>query len=477
MIGFETIGNATAIVFDGKPLLATDPWIAGDAYFGSWGMRYVIPAEQKSHILDCEYCWLSHGHPDHTNAASLDMLAGKTLLLPDHEGRRMEKDLRQMGFRVRVLKDREWVQLSAHVKIMCIADYFQDGILLIDVNGRLLVDLNDATDRGWGGFVRKIVRDYPVSFMLKLFGYGDADMINVRDESGKRLLPVAPTHDQASRDFWDRLFVEKLTHFAHLFGTKYIIPFSIFHRYQRTDSAWAEDYTTPLDKYDLFKTAGVEMLPAFIRWDCETDHFERINPPEAPLELKSPEDFGDDWNQNLDAEEKRRLVEYFTRIDFLRPHLDQVDFVVGGERIPIVMNPVAKTGRRITFETPRASLIAAVDYQVFDDLLIGNFMKTTVHGNWGHGVAPHILYEHLTPFIARYADNAGLRTAHELKEYLSLYMKRSPLDFLLHRLSSRRSSGCAATCSRAPDLAGSPPVRTLSLSAEAVIRLHSRRVA
>ena len=54
MIGFETIGNATAIVFDGKPLLATDPWIARDAYFGSWGTRYTIPAEQKSHVLALE---------------------------------------------------------------------------------------------------------------------------------------------------------------------------------------------------------------------------------------------------------------------------------------------------------------------------------------------------------------------------------------------------------------------------------------
>jgi len=28
-IGFDTIGNATLIVYDGRPLLATDPWIKG----------------------------------------------------------------------------------------------------------------------------------------------------------------------------------------------------------------------------------------------------------------------------------------------------------------------------------------------------------------------------------------------------------------------------------------------------------------
>ena len=36
MIGFETIGNATIICHDGGPVLATDPWLIGSAYFGSW---------------------------------------------------------------------------------------------------------------------------------------------------------------------------------------------------------------------------------------------------------------------------------------------------------------------------------------------------------------------------------------------------------------------------------------------------------
>jgi hypothetical protein len=33
-------------------------------------------------------------------------------------------------------------------------------------------------------------------------------------------------------------------------------------------------------------------------------------------------------------------------------------------------------GRGITFEAPRHSLLTAVRYEIFDDLLIGNFVKT-----------------------------------------------------------------------------------------------------
>src|SRR4051794_31492460 len=35
-LGFDTIGNATLIAYDGGPVLATDPWLDGPAYFGSW---------------------------------------------------------------------------------------------------------------------------------------------------------------------------------------------------------------------------------------------------------------------------------------------------------------------------------------------------------------------------------------------------------------------------------------------------------
>ena len=40
MLGFETIGNATLTVFDGKPVLSTDPWLDGKPYFGSWTHAY-----------------------------------------------------------------------------------------------------------------------------------------------------------------------------------------------------------------------------------------------------------------------------------------------------------------------------------------------------------------------------------------------------------------------------------------------------
>jgi L-ascorbate metabolism protein UlaG (beta-lactamase superfamily) len=118
MLGFETIGNATAICYDDVPVLATDPWIAGDAYFGSWASPYAIPQAQLDAIRRTKYIWLSHGHPDHTNPVSLDILSGKTILLPDHVGGRMARDLTALGFSVQIMPDRKWLPLSPGIKAM-----------------------------------------------------------------------------------------------------------------------------------------------------------------------------------------------------------------------------------------------------------------------------------------------------------------------------------------------------------------------
>ena len=74
-VGFDTIGNAILICYDqGSPVLVTDPWITGSAYLGSWNFSHEIPAEQLTAIRNTRYVWLSHGHPDHLQAESIEQL-------------------------------------------------------------------------------------------------------------------------------------------------------------------------------------------------------------------------------------------------------------------------------------------------------------------------------------------------------------------------------------------------------------------
>ena len=165
-------------------MLATDPWVRGSAYFGSWGLSHEVPAAQDAAIRAAGAVWFSHGHPDHLNPASLPLFRDTRILLPDHVGGRIARDLTRDGYRVEVLPDRTWVRISDRVRVLCIADEGQDAVLLVDVGGRLVVNLNDAQDRGWGRLVKRVIRHFPRSFLLRLSGYGDADMINFVDEDG-----------------------------------------------------------------------------------------------------------------------------------------------------------------------------------------------------------------------------------------------------------------------------------------------------
>ena len=79
-IGFETIGNATIIFHCNGPLLTTDPWIYGEPYFGSWRMSHEIPEKQLMNINQSKYFWISHGHPDHLDLATLDYHKNKIIL-------------------------------------------------------------------------------------------------------------------------------------------------------------------------------------------------------------------------------------------------------------------------------------------------------------------------------------------------------------------------------------------------------------
>ncbi|MEO2138460.1 MAG: hypothetical protein ABGW68_00175, partial [Gammaproteobacteria bacterium] len=166
----STIGNATVIVYDDNPILATDPWFGGEdsAYFGSWNLSHEIPTQQKQDILNSEYIWFSHGHPDHLNSSSLNQLRGRKVLLPDHVGARIAKTLMDDQFDVSVLPDRKWVNLSPNTNIMCITTCIQDAILLISVYDRLFINLNDSGTRHCTSFIRAIAKEYRCAYILSL---------------------------------------------------------------------------------------------------------------------------------------------------------------------------------------------------------------------------------------------------------------------------------------------------------------------
>jgi hypothetical protein len=145
--------------------------------------------------------------------------------------------------------------------------------------------------------------------------------------------------------------------------------------------------------------------------------------------MYSPEHFGDDWTTPLGAGDVRKLEEYFGAIAHLKGFLDFIRVRVGGKEHVISLSG-SRFDRGLTFEAPRHSLMTSVEYRIFDDMLIGNFMRTELHGKWPQSR----LYPDFIPYVARYADNANARTEEEFERYFEEYRRRAPLEHFFHRL-------------------------------------------
>jgi hypothetical protein len=319
-----------------------------------------------------------------------------------------------------VLPTKRWEQLSLHVKVMCLPDYNQDATLLIAIGNDLLIDLNDGSALGYRRFVAGLARTFRRRYLLALRNYGDADMLNLWDDAGRFIPPPAAEKLPIGRRY------EELVRQYH--GT-HVIPFSCFHRYQRTDSVWASRYATPIEAHrEGFTTRAADLLPPFVRIDLENDALTELDPAPCPDVVKEPREFGDDWSEPLERDEVRLCEDYFRRKSHLAGALGFIDLRIGGRTDRIVLNPRDRRG--ITFECPRSSFVNAVRWQVFDDLLIANFMKVTLHGITG-------LYPDFTPYVAKYADNGRAQSEAELSSYFRAYRERSSAEFLLARLHHR----------------------------------------
>jgi hypothetical protein len=421
-LGFETIGNACIVVHDRGPVLATDPWLTGTAYFGSWRLSHAVPAEQQANVARCRFLWLSHGHPDHLSLESLERLRDKTILVPDHHGGRVARELRGLGFTVQVLPCGTWFPVSDRVKIASLANYNQDATAVLDIDGHLLVDSNDAGDRGSSRFVtreRQRGRFTKRTFVACLTGYGDADMINFFDEQGNRVPPAAAEK---------KPFGSGIKGMLDWYDIDCFVPSSSMHRYNRTDSGWADEYATPVDAHSVgFDGGRRTCLPAFVQYDLMTGAYERIAPKPNDGPLEPPERFGDDWHTPLERDDVAVLRAYLERFEHLKGVLGFVNFRVGGRDNVIDVN--RQHSRGVTFATPRQSLMTAVGWNAFDDILIGNYCRTTLHGDWWGKQQAAALYPHFTPFVGKFGDNGGAYSAAQLREYFADYFARGFTEF------------------------------------------------
>jgi hypothetical protein len=422
---FETLGNATILLFeDERPVLATDPWLTGKCYFGSWALDHPLTTEQISAAANADYIWISHGHPDHLHDPSLDLLPpGKKILLPDHYHPEIKQHLESKGFNVAVLGYRRWVRLSDNIEVLCLDNLNQDGILVIRAGDFLLVNLNDSPLCGEGGFLRRLSKSFPKEnvFVFALCSI-DADMFNFVDDNGRSLAP--PAMERKPR------MIAAVARRAERLGAGNFCCSSSQHVYARADSVWANPYRiTWEDMRQFWPRPRVRLIEPFVTYGLSSGELQ----PNYSVHQTDPAQIAggtgeDDWTARLSAAEWSQVETFMRKFELVRRYLDFVQFTVAGESRRFAIKDAASRRasrqRGIEFIVPKQSLMTVVQYGFFDDLLIGNFMRVRLVNTR--------LYPRFTPLVAKVGGNAKVYTRSAYRRFLWRYLRRNPWGTLLY---------------------------------------------
>jgi hypothetical protein len=298
-----------------------------------------------------------------------------------------------------------------------------DAILAIEAGGVLLLNKNDSPFCGEDAFFRKLVRRYAQSYLLALCSC-DADMINTYDADMRKL--VGGPDERKPGTIWS------VARTAEYLGVSAYCCSSSQHVYTRPDSAWANDYriTWP-DMQAMWTSRKVRLIGPFSTVDLVTGTVRPDGGASPPAQMRVAATTGeDDWEATLSEAEWAEVERFARQFETLRHWQDFVAFTVGGETRRFLIRAAAqrKPAERlvgVNFHVPRHSLMQTVEYGYFDDLLIGNFMKTQLYNM--------SLYPHFSPLVAKLGGNAKVFTRAQLLRFRMHFFRQSPAAFLRFR--------------------------------------------
>lgn len=449
----KTIGNATLIIKNKKStILVTDPWFhEHSCYYGSWSLTHEVPNDIKEEALKTKYVFISHFHPDHLNLQTLKLFKSNSkIILAKHFSNRLSTELRKFGFDVIVMPNRKWIELEEGLKIITFSDEKQDSTLLLEIchgtEKSLIVNLNDSNGCGSKGEIREISKNYKNSILLQLASYGDANMINLWEyETSKKIKspcddfsPIGRIYEKSMKDF----------------DCDICIPFSSSHQYQRSDSWWARKYgCIEDDHFKGFKQTNKNLLLPFFQSISFADNkqeldFKNINPNKITInEPIDPTLFGDNWKDGMKDNDKDIIYEYFSSIDYLKTVYDSISVRFNQDIFCCNLNNIKRHKKNILFHSPRNSFMHAIKNNVFDDLLIGNFMKTYLSG------IKNLRYPNFGLYVAKLSDNAYVKTKKDIDAAFAFYNQ----DRII---KDKFAGSLGRVSSLIKDNIFSPPIRT-----------------
>jgi hypothetical protein len=300
----------------------------------------------------------------------------------------------------------------------------QDAILVIETPDGLIVNKNDSPFMGEFRFLRSLTKKWPrhKTWMTALCAI-DADMKNIVDADGNRI-PSDPVPLK-------RGMVWETARYCDEVGVGNFCVSSSQHKYVRADSCWSNAYLVTWDDIkSLWTRPAVAIHAPFITVDMATGTVTPtpFNPETDDSRVYDPTG-GDNWDTRLTEEQWQQAITFFQKYESLESIVDFIGLTIGGERRDIrtsKRNVSLDQARGRHFRVPAQSFLECIKWGYFDDLLIGNFMKTELIGAR--------LYPDFTPNLAKYGGNARAYTKKAVQELKWYYLRQNIWAYMSWRI-------------------------------------------
>lgn len=310
----KTMGHATLMVKeDGAPIIATDPWLIGSAYWRSWWLEKYPTKEEIEDVRRSENVYVTHSHPDHFHYPSLRHVGKRKILHPRYPRYDVPDFLEENGFAGEVLEPWQWRQIGKNARMMSIPVPIDDSILIIETPNAFVLNFNDSAPRP--AYLR-LIRDKVLTkgkAVVMLKSYSPASIATSMYREGK----ASPMKGKEDYTNVARAMGETI-------GATHFVPFASQVFFSRNDSTWANDTKVTFEDLQSFwGESAVKLCPPFVEMDLDTLEYtssysevnrklDAKNLEKVMAREKEEEDF------LLPADCGARLNKYLDEVFFLR---------------------------------------------------------------------------------------------------------------------------------------------------------------
>lgn len=308
----KTIGHATLVVSEnGIPLIATDPWLIGSAYWRSWWLEKYPTKDEVEVVKNAKFLYITHSHPDHFHYPTIRSLGKPSTLHPHFLRYEVTEFLASNGFPVKELEAWRWHRLSENVKIASIPIPIDDSIFIIDTPHAYIANLNDAVPRlNLLRLIRRemLMDDKPV---LLLKSYSPASLSASIYHNGKQ------TQMKTKADY--AATVIKL---ADALGASHFVPFASQAFFNRSDSKWANEYKVRYEDLKKHWDSDVKLWEPFVDIDLAsltmTSSYANVRHELGPeYQQKIVDREAEEKSFELPADFAEKLKRYMSELYFL----------------------------------------------------------------------------------------------------------------------------------------------------------------